>query len=157
MWVTEGGGGASGGDGGKLWACVYRGGRDESPLHFPELHTFAMHKMILSSDLPSILAQAAPASQGSPWMSLMPFVLLMAAMWFLMIAPQRKKQKEHAKLLASIKPGDEILTAGGIYGTVVTVRDDRYVVRIADSTKVEIAKSFVTGVEKKSDGDSKSS
>ena len=156
MWVTREEDGTSGGGGGKLWACVYRGGRDESPLHFPELHTFAMHKMILSSDLPSILAQAAPANQGSPWMSLMPFVLLMAAMWFLMIAPQRKKQKEHAKMLAALKSGDEILTSGGIYGTIVSVKEDRFVVRLGDSTKVELAKGFVQGVEKKSDSDKKS-
>ena len=122
-----------------------------------------MHKMLLSLDLPSFLAQAAAPDAaptglfGGKYSMLIVYGLFIAAMWFLMIAPQRKKQKEHAKLLASIKPGDEILTAGGIYGTVVTVRDDRYVVRIADSTKVEIAKSFVTGVEKKSDGDSKSS
>ena len=115
-----------------------------------------MHKMILSSDLPSILAQAAPASQGSPWMSLMPFVLLMAAMWFLMIAPQRKKQKEHAKMLAAIKSGDEILTSGGIYGTIVSVKEDRFVVRLGDSTKVELAKGFVQSVEKKSDSEKKS-
>jgi preprotein translocase subunit YajC len=119
--------------------------------------------MLLSLDLPSFLAQAA-APEGAPKGlfgggsgMLIVYGLFIAAMWFLMIAPQRKKQKEHAKLLASIKPGDEILTAGGIYGTVVTVRDDRYVVRIGDSTKVELAKSFVTSVEKKSDGDSKSS
>ena len=85
-----------------------------------------------------------------------PFLLLMAAMWFLMIAPQRKKQKEHAKMLAALKSGDEVLTSGGIYGTVVTVREDRLVVRIGDSTKVELAKGFVQGVEKKSDTDKKS-
>ena len=122
-----------------------------------------MHKMLPPLDLPSFLAQAA-ASDGAPKGlfgggsgMLIVYGLFIAAMWFLMIAPQRKKQKEHAKMLASIKAGDEILTSGGIYGTVVTVRDDRYVVRIGDSTKVEIAKSFVTGVEKKSDGDTKSS
>jgi len=49
---------------------------------------------------------------GGMW----PFLLLMAAMWFLMIAPQRKKQKEHAKLLASIKPGDEILCRTDVAG-----------------------------------------
>lgn len=119
--------------------------------------------MHLSHALLPFLAQAA-APEGAPkglfgggTGMLIVYGLFIAAMWFLMIAPQRKKQKEHAKMLASIKSGDEILTAGGIYGTVITVRDDRYVVRIGDSTKVEIAKSFVTGVEKKSDSDSKSS
>jgi preprotein translocase subunit YajC len=110
--------------------------------------------------MPSFIAQAA-APAGSPGLGDMlkgmwPFLLLMAAMWFLMIAPQRKKQKEHAKMLAAIKGGDEILTAGGIYGTVVSVKDDRLVVRLGDSTKVELAKGFVQSVEKKSDSEKKS-
>lgn len=119
--------------------------------------------MSLSQALLPFLAQAAAPEGASKGLfgggssMLIVYGLFIAAMWFLMIAPQRKKQKEQAKMLASIKAGDEILTVGGIYGTVVTVREDRYVVRIADATKVEIAKSFVQGVDKKSDSDSKSS
>jgi preprotein translocase subunit YajC len=119
--------------------------------------------MLPTQSLIPFLAQAA-APEGAPkglfgggTGMLVVYGLFIAAMWFLMIAPQRKKQKEHAKMLSSIKAGDDILTSGGIYGTVVSVRDDRYVVRIGDSTKVEIAKSFVQAVEKKSDSDSKSS
>ena len=114
----------------------------------------------LASLVPFLAEAAAPEGApkglfGGGMNMLIVYGLFIAAMWFLMIAPQRKKQKAHAKMLSSIKTGDEILTSGGIYGTVVSVRDDRYVVRIGDSTKVEVAKSFVTGVEKKSDADSK--
>lgn len=118
-----------------------------------------MHKMILSLDMPSILAQATTQSApglGDMLKGMWPFLLLMAAMWFLMIAPQRKKQKEHAKMLSALKSGDEVLTAGGIYGTIVSVKEDRLVVRLGDSTKVELAKGFVQSVEKKSDSDKKS-
>lgn len=115
-----------------------------------------MHKMLLSLDLPSFLAQAQPAAQqGFNWQQFMFPVLLIAAMWFLMIAPQRKKQKEHQRMLSSLKSGDEILTSGGIYGTVVSVREDRLVVRIADGTKVELGKGFVQSVERKSDSEKK--
>lgn len=76
--------------------------------------------------------------------------LLFAAMWFLLIAPQRKKQKEHEKLLKELKSGDDVVTTGGIYGTIVTVKDDRFVIRIGDNTKVEIGKGFIHGVDKKS-------
>lgn len=79
------------------------------------------------------------------------FGLLFAAMWFLMIAPQRKKQKQHEKMLRELANGDEVVTAGGIFGTIVSVKDDRFVVRIADTTKVELGKSFVTSVIKKSE------
>ena len=79
------------------------------------------------------------------------FGLIFAAMWFLMIAPQRKKQKQHEAMLKSLGNGDEVVTAGGIFGTVVAVKDDRFIVRIADNTKVELGKSFVSSVVKKAD------
>jgi len=83
-------------------------------------------------------------------MSFLPFVLIFAAMYFLMIAPQRKKQKEHVKMLESLSTGDEVLTAGGIYGEITNKKDDRFVVRIADGTKVEIGKAFIHALVKKS-------
>jgi preprotein translocase subunit YajC len=100
--------------------------------------------------LPEILAQtAAPAGQpqgGIPGVMIIGYVLLFAAMYFFMIAPQRKKQKEHEKMLKSLESGDEIITSGGLYGTITNVKEDRFVVRIADNTKVEIAKGFVQSV-----------
>ena len=82
-------------------------------------------------------------------MGFMPMILIFAAMYFLMIAPQRKKQKEHQKMLASLDTGDEVMTAGGIYGEITNKKDDRYVIRIADNTKIEIGKAFVQTVVKK--------
>ncbi|MBK9991184.1 MAG: preprotein translocase subunit YajC [Verrucomicrobia bacterium] len=104
-----------------------------------------------------ILAQtAAPAGAPAPgpldmFKSVLPMILIFAAMYFLMIAPQRKKQKEHQKMLASLDTGDEILTVGGIYGEITNKKDDRYVVRIGENTKIEIGKSFVQSVVKKAD------
>lgn len=101
---------------------------------------------------PLLLAQAAPAgnSAGSGAFQLLFFVFMMAAMYFLLIAPQRKKQKEHEKMLSELKTGDEIVTSGGIYGVITTVKEDRFIVRIGDNNlKVEVAKGFVHGVVKK--------
>ncbi len=104
----------------------------------------------------TILAQtaapaAAPASSGmQQLMSFLPMILIFAAMYFLMIAPQRKKQKEHQKMLASLDTGDEILTVGGIYGEITNKKEDRYVIRVGDNTKMEIGKGFVQSVVKKS-------
>nr|MCU0793487.1 preprotein translocase subunit YajC [Opitutaceae bacterium] len=74
---------------------------------------------------------------------------MFAAMWFLIIAPQRKKQKQHAKMISELESGDEVLTAGGVYGEITSKKDDRFVVRISDGVKVEVAKSFITDVVKK--------
>jgi len=105
--------------------------------------------MSLLPDLPALLAQQSAAPAGAGWMQLVFFGLLFAAMYFLMIAPQRKKQKEHEKMLTTLGSGDEVLTSGGIYGTITNVKEDRFVVRIADNTKIEIGKSFVTAVVNK--------
>ncbi|MCF3649493.1 preprotein translocase subunit YajC [Synoicihabitans lomoniglobus] len=79
------------------------------------------------------------------------FGLLFAAMWFLMIAPQRKKQKQHDAMLKALGNGDEVVTSGGIFGTIVSVKEDRFIVRVADNTKLEVGKSFVSTVLKKAD------
>ena len=99
-----------------------------------------------------VIAQAAaPAPSGGAVATQFLFIgFMFVAMWFLLIAPQRKKQKEHAKMLAALDQGDEIITAGGIYGEIVYKKDDRFVVKIADGTRVELAKTFVQDVVRKS-------
>jgi preprotein translocase subunit YajC len=105
----------------------------------------------LLSGLEFLAQTPAPAPQQAPaaWMQILPMVLLFAAMYFLMIAPQRKKQKEHEKMLKALESGDEIVTTGGIFGVITNVKEDRFVVRIAENTKIEIGKGFVQTVVKK--------
>ena len=64
-------------------------------------------------------------------------------MWFLIIAPQRKRQKQHDKMITELQSGDDVVTSGGIYGTITNVKDDRFVLRIADNTKIEISRSSI--------------
>lgn len=109
-----------------------------------------MTKMTLLAALNPIFAQQ-PTPQGGGLSTIIFMVLMFAAMYFLMIAPQRKKQKQHEQMLKALAPGDEVVTAGGIYGHIVTVKDDRFVVRIADNTKIELGKSFVQAVLKKAE------
>ena len=96
-----------------------------------------------------VVAQGSAPAPGGGATQLLFLGFMFVAMWFLIIAPQRKKQKEHAKMLAALDQGDEIITAGGIYGEITYKKDDRFVVRIADGVKVEIAKSFVQDVVRK--------
>jgi preprotein translocase subunit YajC len=118
-----------------------------------------MTKMIPMLNADALLAQqAAPAAPagGAAWM-LGFYALIAGGFYFLFIAPQKKKQKEHEKLLASLQSGDEVVTSSGIFGTITNVKEDRFVVRIADNTKVEIGKSFVQTVLKRSGSDDKKS
>ncbi len=67
-------------------------------------------------------------------------------MWLLLIRPQRRKQQEQQDLLSNVQIGDEIITAGGIYGTVSEVEDDEVTVEIAEGTHVRMAKRAIAGI-----------
>lgn len=79
--------------------------------------------------------------------SLVPLVVMLGIFYFLLIAPMRKRQKQQEQMIGGLKPGDRVLTTGGIYGTIVGIKDDRLTLRIADQVKVEVAKSSVSGLD----------
>jgi preprotein translocase subunit YajC len=78
----------------------------------------------------------------------LPLLLLMfVAMYFLLIAPNQRKQKQWQQMLSQIKPGDKVTTNGGIRGTVVSVKDDVLIVKCApDNVKLEMVKSAIAAV-----------
>ena len=88
------------------------------------------------------------AQEPSPLLQFLPLVFLFVVFYFMLIRPQQKKQKEHADMLSKLDKNDEVITAGGIHGTIVAVNDKTVVVRIADNVKVDVEKSSV--VQKKS-------
>ncbi|HAU32085.1 MAG: Preprotein translocase, YajC subunit [Desulfotomaculum sp. 46_296] len=70
-------------------------------------------------------------------------VILFAIMYFLMIRPQQQRQKKLQQLITNLKVDDLIITAGGIYGTIVKVKQDTFIIRVADNVRLEILKSSV--------------
>ncbi|MDR0353950.1 MAG: preprotein translocase subunit YajC [Opitutaceae bacterium] len=98
------------------------------------------------------LAQTEGARPGGGMQMFLMLGLMIAAMYFLMIAPQRKKQKQHQQMLAALEPGDEVITAGGIFGLITAKKDDRFVIRISDNTKIEVGKGYITSVVAKKSG-----
>ncbi|MCL6447319.1 MAG: preprotein translocase subunit YajC [Armatimonadetes bacterium] len=70
-------------------------------------------------------------------------VVLFALLYFLLIRPQQVRQKKHQQMIRSLKVNDQIVTIGGIYGTIVKVKEDTFVVRVADNVRIEILKSAV--------------
>ena len=85
----------------------------------------------------------AQAGSGAGIAQFLPLILLFAGMWFLIIAPQLKRQKAHDKMVTELKSGDAIVTSGGIHGTITNVKEDRLVVRIADNVKIELTRQSV--------------
>ena len=80
--------------------------------------------------------------------NLLPLVFVFIVFFFLIIRPQKKKQKEHEAMLKSLKKHDEIVTSGGVHGTIVNVKDKTFVIRIDENAKIEIEKSSVAYVKK---------
>jgi preprotein translocase subunit YajC len=104
-----------------------------------------------------VLGMAAmPSSFGS--LGGLPLLLLMfVAMYFLLIAPNQRKQKQWQAMLSKIKSGDKVTTNGGIRGTVVSIKDDVLIVKTApDGVKLEMVKSAIAAVTT-SDEESKAS
>ncbi len=98
-----------------------------------------------------ILAEdAAPTGVGGLLGGPMPFMILMfVMMYFIIIRPQQKKQKEAEALQKGAKVGDRIVTIGGVHGTITGVNDKTVIVRIADNVKVEFDKTAIAMTKKK--------
>ena len=82
--------------------------------------------------------------EASIWTMLIPLVLIVAIFYFLMIRPQRKKQKEHQQLVEELKRGDRVITAGGIYGVIESTSEDSIVIKVESGTTMRIARNSVT-------------
>ena len=90
-----------------------------------------------------------PAEQAvNPLVQLpiIPYVLIFLVFWFLVIKPQKDKEKQRQELLKNLKKNDEIVTSAGIHGTVVLVKDKTAVVRVDDNVKIEFDKEAITNV-----------
>jgi preprotein translocase subunit YajC len=89
-------------------------------------------------------AQAAGANaQGSSMGFLLMIILIFVVMWLFMIRPQQKKQKEVEKFREGLKKGDKVVTIGGIYGTVVEVKDKTLILEIDQNVKIKVDKASV--------------
>jgi len=77
---------------------------------------------------------------------LIPFVVIFGIFYLLIIMPARKKQKQHQNMISSLRGGERIITAGGIFGTVARVMDDRFVIQVDGNTKIEITKGSISTV-----------
>lgn len=90
---------------------------------------------------------AAPATAGGGLGIMLPILLFIPLMYLLMIRPQQKRQKQWQQMLANIKSGDRITTAGGIRGVIISLKDDSVIIRVApDNLKLEVAKSAIASV-----------
>ncbi|MFD2116451.1 preprotein translocase subunit YajC [Paenibacillus yanchengensis] len=92
------------------------------------------------------LEAADPAAGGGIWGLILPFIIMFAVFYFLLIRPQQKKQKQRNMMLAQIKKGDKITTIGGLHGSVAELTDDTVVVRVNDTTRMTFERSAINAI-----------
>ena len=92
--------------------------------------------------------QPAGGQEPSLFMSLLPILIIFAIIYFLMIRPQTKRQKEKEKMLEALNKGDEVMTSGGIYGTIEALKpkEGQVILKIGKDTKITVARNSISQV-----------
>lgn len=91
---------------------------------------------------------AGAGSQAAVIANFLPIIFIFGIFYFLLIRPQQKRQREYEKMLKEIKKNDEIVTTGGIHGTILNVKDDTVTLKIDENVKIEINKNAVGQIKK---------
>jgi preprotein translocase subunit YajC len=78
---------------------------------------------------------------------IMPFVLIFGVFYFLIIMPQRKRQRQLQETIANLKTGDRIVTNGGVIGTITAVRDNTFLIRSGEKSILEVSRAAVSGLQ----------
>jgi preprotein translocase subunit YajC len=87
--------------------------------------------------------QAAEQDPNSTWYMLGFLVVIFALFYFVMIRPQRKRQKDHQVMMEGLQKGDKVITAGGIYGTIENLSEDSVVIKVEGGTTMRVARGSV--------------
>ncbi len=87
-----------------------------------------------------------PPQQAGLFEMLMPMIFMFVIFYFLLIRPQQKKQKEHERLINSVKTGDKVVTSAGIHGMVANVKDRTVILKIADNVKIELDRAAIATI-----------
>ena len=98
----------------------------------------------------SLLLAVAAAPDGgtvSPWVQLIPFALVLAIFYFIILMPMRRRQKKVEAFLQNLKVGDKVITSGGLYGSITRLGDTSLQLQVAEKIRVEIARSAIIGFQ----------
>jgi preprotein translocase subunit YajC len=94
-----------------------------------------------------LLAFGGTQGQVSPLVQLIPFALVLAIFYFVILLPTRNRQKKVAEFLAALKEGDKVVTSGGIFGSITKIKEDAVSLQIAPNVRVDIARAAIVGYQ----------
>ena len=95
----------------------------------------------------SVFALAATPEGGSPWMQLIPFALVLAIFYFIILLPMKRKQQKVQQFLDGLKVGDKVVTTGGIHAQITRLGEISLQLQIADKVRVEVARAAIGGYQ----------
>ena len=93
-----------------------------------------------------VFAMASPGQQPG-WLQFLPFAMILAIFYFLILAPMKRRQKKIQDFQEALKVGDKIVTTGGIYGEITRIKDRTVQVQVANNVRIEIARQSIGGLQ----------
>ena len=106
-----------------------------------------MHEFMNVSYSGFIVAMAAAPDGSSPWLQLVPFVLVLGIFYFIILLPMKRKQQKVEAFLDGLKVGDRVITTGGIHGQVTKLGGDVIQIQIADKVRIDVSRAAVGGLQ----------
>jgi preprotein translocase subunit YajC len=95
-----------------------------------------------------LLAMAAPPDQAmSPWVQLIPFAIVLAIFYFVILLPMKRRQKKVQEFLDALKVGDRVVTTGGIFGAVTKISEQSIQLQIAPNVRVDVSRAAIVGYQ----------
>jgi preprotein translocase subunit YajC len=102
---------------------------------------------MMTTEVGPLFALAAPPEGGSLWLQFIPFALVLAIFYFIILLPMKRKQQKIQQFLDGLKVGDRVITTGGIHGQVTRLGDVTIQIQIADKVRVEVARAAIGGYQ----------
>ena len=103
--------------------------------------------IMMMLDVGSVFAMGAAPEGGSAWLQLVPFVLVLAIFYFIILLPMKRKQQKVQEFLDSLKVGDRVITTGGIHGQVTRLGEQTLQLQVADKVRLEVSKAAIGGYQ----------
>ena len=94
-----------------------------------------------------VFAMGAAPEGGSPWLQLVPFVLVLAIFYFIILLPMRRKQQKVQAFLDALKVNDKVITTGGVYGQITRLGEQSVQLQIADKVRIEVSRAAIGGYQ----------
>jgi preprotein translocase subunit YajC len=102
----------------------------------------------MNAHFPGIVAMGTPAS-GAPsgWVQLIPFLLVVGIFYLVILLPMRRRQQKVGAFLAALKVGDQIVTSGGLFGTITRLGEQSVQLQVAEKVRIEVARTAIVGYQ----------